>query len=321
MPLEDTAPSAAAPAEVSFDDALALMGEDQPQDDQPKAKAPEAVKQAAEDEDQELLSDPDDLEEEETPEDETATSAETLTDDAIIDLGEGKTAKLADLKQTYETFEKSMVEQTRVMQEVATERGNLHNLGSNMAQALENVSNYLVDRLPPEPDPDLAYNDPGEHYRQTMMRNSAIAELQNMLAVVDGSREAVAMLSEADFNALKADEDRKWITTMPTLKDPRRFALADTKAKNYAKSIGFSEDEVNTTADHRLRKVFFEAARYGEIMANASKARGKVENASVMAPAKARSLHTNSRQALEQVNARKALAKSGRLDDALKLNW
>ena len=315
MSLEETAPSAAGPAEISFDDALALLG-----DDQPKVKAPDPAKAPAKENEPDVLSDPDDLENVE-PEEETADSADPLTDDAIIDLGEGKTAKLAELKLAHATFEQSKVEQTRVMQEVATERGNLHTLGSNMAQALENVSNYLVQRLPHEPDPNLAYSDPGEHYRQTMIRNNAIAELQDMLAVAEGSKDAVSMLSEVDFKAFKADEDHKWIAAMPTLKDPRRFALADTKSRNYAKSIGFSEQEVDTTADHRLRKVFFEAARYQEIMANASKARGKVENASVMAPAKARTTHPNSQMALEQVNARKVLAKSGKLEDALKLNW
>jgi len=323
MPPEQTAaPVAAAPSEVSFDDALALLEDDAPETPiaQPAAKAP--TKAPVQDDAIDVLADPDDPQEKVVEEeDKAAVAAETLADDALIDLGEGKTAKLADLKQAHAAFEESRIATTRVMQEVATERSNLHNLGANMAQALENVSNYLVQRLPPEPSPQLAYSEPAEHYRQTIVRNNAIAELQDMLSVAEGSKQAVSMLSDADFKAFKAKEDEQWVSAMPALKDPKRFAAADAKAKALAKSLGYSDQEVDTTADHRLRSVFWEAARYREIMANAKNAKGKVENASPMAPPKARSTHPNSQAALDQVNARKVLAKTGKLDDALKLNW
>lgn len=323
MPLENTATeTVAAPTspEVSFEDALALLGDDAPEATAPKPATKGQPKATEPDNDLNVLADPDEIEENIEDEVEAAPAASDLTDETLVDLGEGKTAKLADLKQAHASFEQSKIATTRVMQEVATERSNLHTLGSNMAQALENVSQYLVQRLPPEPDQNLAYSDPAEHYRQTIIRNNAIAELQDMLSVSDGSKEAVAMLSDADFKALKADEDQKWIASMPSMRK-EQFPKIDAKAKAYAKSLGFNEQEVETTADHRLRSTFWKAARYEEIMANATKAKGKIENASTMAPQRARTQHPNSQAALEQVNARKVLAKSGRLDDALKLNW
>jgi len=317
------APQAAA-TDLSFEDALALLEDEAPQEatpPAPKAKAeakdePEADNSAA------ILDDPDEVTEP-VEEDETKAApvaADDLKDETVVALGDGKTATLADLKLAHATFEEGKVATTRVMQEVATERSNLHTLGANMAQALENVSQYLVQRLPPEPDTQLAYSDPAEHYRQTILRNNAIAELQDMLAVAQGSKQAVEMLSDADFKAAKAEEDQKWIATMPALKDPKRFAAADAKSKAHAEAQGFTKQEVDTTADHRLRKVFFQSARYEEIMANASKAKGKVENASIMPAPKARQ-HPNSQAALQQVNGLRALAKTGKLEDALKLNF
>lgn len=324
MPPEQTAAPAAAalPAEVSFEDALGLMEEETPQEQplQPAKAAPKAAAPATDDT-LDVLADPDDPAPQVEEEKEAApVAAADLADDALIDLGEGKTAKLADLKQAHASFEQSRIATTRVMQEVATERSNLHNLGANMATALENVSNYLVQRLPPEPNPQLAYTDPGEHYRQTMLRNNAIAELQDMMSVAQGSKEAAAMLSEADFKALKASEDQKWMNSMPTFRKAS-FPAMEAKAKAYAKAQGFSEQEVESTADHRLRSTFWKAARYEEIMANASKAKGKVENASPMAPPKARTQHPNSQAALDSVNAMKRLSKTGRLDDALNINF
>ena len=296
------APAATEPAELSFEDAIGRM------DDEDTLAPETGAAEGDENEENPVVK---------VEEDEAAPQAEGPEDTAEVDLGDGKKATIADLKQAYASFEESKTETTRVLQETATERGNLRTLGTNMAQALENISNYLVQRLPPEPDPDLAYSDPAEHYRATVRRNNAVAELQDMLAVKEGAQQAAGLLSEADFKAAKAAEDQKWIAAVPTLKDPKRFSAAEGKVKTHAKALGFTDQEIDTTADHRLRKVFFQSARYEEIMANAGKAKGKVENASVMPPPKARQ-HANSQQALAQVNAKRALQKSGSFEDAMK---
>lgn len=314
-------PGSAPAAELSFDDAVNMIDEEastlDADDEQSEGSAPE-------DEEQTLDEDgnPINVEVEEEEEvDAAAAAAADIDPEAVVKLPDGKTAKMAELLEAFEGAPAVKAETTRILQEVASERGNLHVLGQNMAKALDNISNYLVDRLPPEPDPNLAYTNPAEHYQMTMMRQNAIAELQDMLSVADGSKQAVAMLSDADFQAVKREEDSKWVQAMPSLRDPKRFQAADSKAKAHALAQGFEQQEVDTTADHRLRKVFFQSARYEEIMANAGKAKGKVENASKMPPAKAKGQHTNSISALQQVNAKKRLAKSGSLRDAMKLNF
>lgn len=323
MAVQTAAPAAAAapPAEVSFDDAVNLIDEEASLADAYE----EQQENAAAGDDQAADDDTVEVEGEETDDDEAAAAAKAeaasdIADDVTIKLADGSTVTIGDLKQAHSGAVETRAETTRILQEVASERGNLHVLGQNMAKALDNVSNYLVQRLPPEPDPNLAYTDPGEHYRQTLIRQNAIAELQDMLSVADGSKQAVAMLSDADFQAVKREEDQKWIASDPNFKDPKRFQAADGKAKAHALALGFDQQEVDTTADHRLRKVFYQSARYEEIMANAKLNKGKVENAGKMPPPKAK-VHTNSLQALGQVNARRRLEKSGSINDAMKLNF
>jgi len=311
-------PGADAPAaEVSFEDAVNMIDEEASLADDLEAQpeAPAASDDQPKDDDEEVVVDG-----EEDDEAEAEAAASDIADDVAIKLPDGSTVTVGDLKQAHLGAAETNTTTTRILQEVASERGNLYILGQNMATALDNVSNYMVQRLPPEPDPNLAYDDPAEHYRMTIVRQNAIAELEDMISVADGSKQAVAMLSDADFQAVKRDEDQKLVATMPSLKDPKRFQAADAKAKAHAVSIGFEQQEVDTTADHRLRKVFFQSARYEEIMANAGKAKGKVENASKMPPNKART-HANSQQALDHVNARRRLEKSGSIDDAMKINF
>lgn len=317
---ENTAPQGSEDTSTSldFEDAIALMEDDSPPGND--VNPPEAKVSKSETPDDEEDLHPEDAEEDNTEKAAADEAAQEIKDEAVIALKDGKTASFAELVHAFYEVGEVKANTTRKLQEVAQERGNLQSLGANMAQALENVSNYLVARLPPEPDPNLAYSDPGEHYRRTMLRNNAIAELQDMLAVAEGTKDATASLSDADFKALKAEEDSKLIEALPNLKDPKRFTAAEAKLKAYAKSIGFDDNEIDTTADHRIRRMAIDAAYGREARLAASKAKGKVENASPMLPAKQRQ-HPNSRQALEQVNARKALQKSGSISDALKLNW
>jgi len=317
--------SAQSPAtELSFEDGVKLIDDMASNEDADDEQQDAATDESATEDDNvdDILAE--DAEDEETDEAKSAKAAEgdaaEIEDDTPVKLKDGTVVKAADLIAAYEGAAETKAETTRILQETASERSNLQILGRNMAQALEGISNYLVDQLPPEPNAQLAYDDPGEHYRQTMMRQRAIAELRDLLSVADGSKEAVAMLSDAEFQALKREEDTKWIAAMPTLKDPKRFQAADKKARDHARALGWDEGEVNTTADHRLRKVFFQSARYEEIMAKAGQAKGKVENATKMPPAKART-HSNSQAALDQVNAKKRLAKSGSLNDAMKMDW
>jgi hypothetical protein len=294
-----------------------MTDEDSPEGNDPAPKPKATQSEMPDDEEDKHPEDADEENVEAAAEDE---AAQEIKDEVFVAFEDGTKATIADLKHAFRELPEIKANTTRKLQEVAQERGNLQSLGANMAQALENVSNYLVQRLPPEPDPQLAYSDPGEHYRRTLLRENAIKELNDMLAVAESTKQATEMLSEADFKALKTAEDEKLIAALPNLKDPKRFSAAEVKLKAYAKSIGFEDNEIDTTADHRIRRMAIDAAYGREARLAASKAKGKVENASPMLPAKARQ-HPNSKVALEQVNARKQLQKSGRIEDALKLNF
>lgn len=321
------APADTANTETSFEAGLALLDDMDAEEGADDQQAEPGAEDGAADPDdnvEDILAEDGVEEDEETDEAKAAKAAEgdaeEIKDDTPVKLKDGTVVKAADLIAAYQGAAETKAETTRILQETASERSNLQILGQNMSRALEGISNYLVDRLPPEPDDALAWEDPGEHYRLTMLRQKAIGELRDLLSVADGSKQAVAMLSDAEFQAVKREEDTKWIAAMPSLKDPKRFQAADKKARDHARALGYEQGEVDTTADHRLRKVFFQSARYEEIMAKAGQAKGKVENATKMPPAKART-HANSRAALDQVNARKRLEKSGSLNDAMKLDF
>lgn len=318
-----SAPAAAA-TELSFEDGVKLIDDMASEEDAPDDQENTGEENGSTVEDDTVEDDILAEDEEETDETKAAKAAdgdaEELKPDATVKLPNGTVVKVADLEAAFTGVAETKAETTRILQETASERSNLQILGQNMSRALDGISAYLVDRLPPEPDRQLAYDDPAQFQLMTILRNDAVAELRDLLAVGEGSKQAVAMLSDAEFQAVKREEDTKWVAAMPSLKDPKRFQAADKKARDHARSLGYEEKEVDTTADHRLRKVFFQSARYEEIMAKAGQAKGKVENATRMPPAKAKT-HSNSKAALDQVNAKKRLAKSGSLNDAMKIDF
>lgn len=324
------APAQSPATELSLNDAVDFYEEEDAPDDgadnsSGDAGGDDSSTETDDNAEEDILAEDGIEEEEETDEAKAAKAAdgevEELKPDAAVKLSDGTVVKAADLEAAFLGVAETKAETTRILQETASERSNLQILGQNMSRALEGISNYLVDRLPSEPDDELAYTDPGEHYRLVMLRQRAVQELRDLLSVADGSKQAVAMLTDAEFQAVKREEDQKWVAAMPSLKDPKRFQAADKKARDHARALGWDEGEVNTTADHRLRKVFFQSARYEEIMAKAGQAKTKVENAPIkMPPPKART-HANSKVAIAQVNAKRRLQKSGSLNDAVKLDF
>lgn len=318
-PTPDAPAGAAADNSIDFEQALALLPDDE---NVPAAEqAPEQQAQGATRNDETAKDGPepsDALTIE--PENDAApdeTQSLKATDDAVVDLGEGVSLTVKELKDTYTARE----ELTRNLQETHKERGELKTLGSNMQGAIERIAGYLFSKIPPEPEPGLMYTNPGEHYAISQQRNSMIGEIQALLTVQEQAQGAVQQLSEADLRSAKIAEEDKLLRAMPSLKDAKRKEAFDRVLTARAKELGFPDEMITRTVDARLRQVFWESAKYREAIAKSAQVREKIESAPRTPASAPRPQHPNSQRALENVNAMKRLAKSGSLRDAVSIDF
>jgi hypothetical protein len=306
---ENTSPngSEATETELTLDQAMAAY-DDEPETENVETGEPEPVEQdGAED------SDPVESEQEAEPVDDAPLD----TYDKLVKMPDGETVPIQELIDGHFRQE----DYTRKTQEDAALRRGLQELGQNFNGALERVINYLASKLPPEPDPQLAFSNPQAHYQQTVLHNAALAEMTQLLQAGEGAKQAISEVAQADFVAVKTAEDAKIVKEMPHLKDPKRFEAFNRDVVAGAKALKFTEGEINTTADARIRLMAYHA-NYGiNARAAAAKAKSKVQNATPSPLPATQRQHPNSVKALANVNAMKQLRSSGSLRDAMKMDF
>jgi hypothetical protein len=301
-------------------DEAALIDFDDGSEPEVKAKPvqsqEESVDEASNDEPAETVEvEADELEEGAASEEDAEPEAK---DDVLIKMDDGSTVTVAELKAEASTLK---TENARISQEVANERRELQQTAEKVTGTYDVLLNYLASKLPQEPDPQLLWSDPTRHHQMTYLRNAAIEELQSLLGAKQGVEGVAQQISDDEFKRYEAAENAKLIAAVPNLKDPARMKAAMDKAKSYAKSIGFSDDEFDKTKDARIQRMVIDAAYGATAREAAQKAKVQVKSAVAKAPMQQRSAHPNSLKALDKNNAWKAFEKNPSLKNAALIDF
>lgn len=299
------------PAELTLDDIAARRAQASIEAETPET--PEDQEQESSDEEpaEAVEAETDELEEEPASEEDAEPEAK---DDVLIKMDDGSTITVAELKAEASTLK---TENARISQEVANERRELQQASTKLSETFEFVLGKLAEKLPPEPDDSLLWSNPAQHHQMVYLREAAIKELQAWFAPKNEVDQLTNQLSEADFKKYEAAENAKLIAAVPNLKDPARMKAAMEKAKSYAKSIGFSDDEFDKTVDARIRRMVVDAAYGRDAREAAQKAKVQVKTAVAKSPTAQRQVHPNSLRALTANNAIKRAQQTGNLEDVL----
>lgn len=309
------------PAELSLDDAVARMKvDDDASSTDSQAPAQQGL-EASEDDDA-TAGEPDEAA---APEDDDASQedAETGTgNDVLIKLDDGSTITVSELKAKASTLE---TDNARMSQEVASERRELQQYSQQVAGIFDAFVNDLAARIPAEPNPALMYGtfeQQAQFNRETYHRNAQIEHLKNIFNAKTGLEEGVSQLSDVELQSLQKDSDAKLIAANPHLKDPPRYKAAMAKSDAYLRTLSFTDAEIKSAVDPRMRQVILDAAYGKEARENAQKAKAQVKTAMAKTTASPSFRpHANSMKALDRTNAMKRLQKSGSLADAMKLDF
>lgn len=185
------------------------------------------------------------------------------------------------------------------------------------AQLLPVLIQQIEAGIEQEPDwDDLIANKPEEYIRQEVLWREKQARL------------AAARQEQARLEAEKAKENHEALMrevtrsgaalgeAMPQWKDPKRWETDRAKLMEYGQKLGFSEDEMKQTYDHRAVIALWKAYRYDELMAK----RPQPEKRNSAKPAPSGSSAANrTRKPSEISRAKQRLAKTGSVRDAASL--
>jgi hypothetical protein len=216
---------------------------------------------------------------------------------------------------------------TRKTQEVAEQRKAVEAERQRIEEA-NRLRDVYAERLKvieqmlsqPEKAEDLASlkeNDPIGY----AVRVAEQSEKEKQLAAVRAEQQRIAQQQQSEqserLKAHLAAEAEKLQSAIPEFADPAKREVIKNDVRNYAKQIGFTDEELAQVYDSRAVLALYKAAQYDKLVANKTEATKKV----VQAPRMMRpgSFTPEARESQEVKKTRDVLRKSGRKDDAARL--
>jgi hypothetical protein len=197
--------------------------------------------------------------------------------------GEERVVKQSDLlasAQKYLAGDKRLEEAAKLRKEVEPERAAVLAERQQLGQALQHYTAQLTTVLQAtQPNREqLAAENPGEYVRQRHAWEQKLGELQR-------AQEAQAILTQRQqqdqmkaAQARGAEEQEKLLTVLPEWKDPAKAKTEAAAVDGYLKAQGFTDDERNGIADHRVVVITRKAMLYDELMKSQGTAAQRVKN-------------------------------------------
>ena len=236
-------------------------------------------------------------------------ATEELSDDTEVTLSDGSVVKLGDLKDS--PMLKS--DHTRKTQELSNQRKAVTEKADRAEAIMSSLVDYLGSVMPPEPDISLAYTDSAKYTAQKAQYDTAMAKLSELISLADAPKEIKQEMSDEDHQRKIQDEGQRLQAMFPNIAKPEARKEFFGNVMGAATELGFTPDEVNGQADHRL----FALAHWASIGMRAEKqksvAKKKAQKAPAPKPTKAAVKGNSTRKA----DARKKLLADDSIENAV----
>jgi hypothetical protein len=214
-----------------------------------------------------------------------------------------KTQELAETRKAIEA-ERQRIEEANQLRNVYADR-------------LQVIEQMLAQ---PESTDDLGAlkeNDPIGY----AVRVAEMAEREKQLNAVRAERYRIAQQQQAEqgerLRAHLAAESEKLATAIPDLADKAKGEALKAEIRSYAKSIGWTDQELSQVYDHRAVSALYKAMQYDKLVSGKSNATKKVTEAPrMMRPGTST---PEARQTQEMKKLREQVRRSGKKGDAARL--
>ncbi len=211
-----------------------------------------------------------------------------------------KTQSLAEARKSLET-EKASVEQAKILRD-------------QYAQRLGIIEQMLQAQVPQENLEALKETDPIGYAVKIAEQN----QREKQLAAVQQERARIAQQQQAEQTQMLSQhvamEAEKLAAAIPEFKDPQKGEQVRKDIRNFAKSIGWSDDELASVYDSRAVLTLYKAMQYDKLVNNKPEVTKKVAQAPKMLKAGSSTQRSPDQ---EQVKKQKQqLKRTGRVADA-----
>lgn len=247
---------------------------------------------------------------------ETSEGADDDPDAVTVTLQTGEQVPLKELKAGYMKDRDYRHKTT----EVSKKARDLDEMAARVTKSVDAIADFLAKQIPDAPDPSLAMTNPGEYVRQKAMHDAAMTQVNAIIEQANAPKEVVAKLTTEQRQQAVDAEFQQLAQFFPQVAKPEgRKAFFDNAAAA-AKEIGYSDEEIHGSIDHRM----FRLAHYAALGLKAEKAKAtaakKVENVPPVATGK-RQAGQPAAKARANQDAMKKLSRTGSIHDAMRIDF
>jgi len=183
---------------------------------------------------------------------------------------------------------------------------------AQLLQLLPALQQRLEESMPMAPDPKLKESNPIDYfvlkgeYDEQMQKLNAIKQERMHLAEVERQEQ------NGNQQKLVAESATKLAEKIPDWNDPQKGETLRADLRSYAKDLGFSDEEISQTYDHRAVMALYEGMKARKLLTTA-KPRPVQTGPRAVAPGSA--VRTPGR-ATESTRLKQRLAQTGNVNDA-----
>ena len=303
---DNSAAETSAPNNLSINDAIAtLLPDPQPAENQEDVTAAEPQEELeAQPSETDEADDFEDEAYEAEADDEAEYDDEEDASDEVDEEDDQEQSELYTVKVDGEEVEITLEEAlagysrqsafTKRMQELAEQRKTVEvetaaarQMRDEYAQGLELLSQHLQSMNAQEPDWDRLYEelDAKEYARAVQLHN----ERKGQMEAVNAQRSQIAMQQQAEtqaaFQQHLVKEKEKMLDAIPAWRDQSRMKTERAAVVEYAKSLGYTAEEIQVASDHRAVKALYDSWKLSKLNSQTDVAKKKVRKAPKMAKA------------------------------------
>ena len=296
---------------------LGLMGGDEGADEgQPEAQAaPEEAEAQGEDESYEEEAEADEQDEGEEVEQpkyrvKAAGEEREVTLDELI--------KSYQLGQDYTKKSQMVAEERKAVEAERAAVLEAKQLRDQYAQRLQMMEQVLSQQMPQEDLESLKDTDPIGY----AVKVAEMSQKEKQLAAVRAEQERIAYQQQTEqmqqLQSVVEQEAKKLAEFIPDMNDPEKGQAVKREIREFAKKVGFSDQELSAVYDSRAVLTLYKAMQYDRLMASKPQVTKKVTEApKVLKAGVASSRSDGDAQVTKKLKAQ--VKQSGRVADAAAL--
>lgn len=261
--------------------------------------------------------DEDDEDDGDEPGDQTKDALDPKTKVKVKADGEELEVTLEELKSGYSRTQAW----TRKTQELAEERKKVYQqqaeLGAELdswRQAIGQVKTHLEAQLSGRSEQEwarLKQEDPHAYYEQ---RDAEYRIQERVKAAQEADQQAQSeqqKIMQAQQRRVAAEQADMLISKLPEWSDKEVVAKERAQIQSYGKEMGFTDQEINSIADHRVILALRDAAKYAQLRASRKSGKGGDKITKGKKPLRAGTPQNQSSSKVKHRKAKQRLQKTG----------